>query len=159
MFECTTDYNLEMIIFEVLGIWDRSSAVLSCSGADICPKCWTLMTIAIRILDRALRGESEKRLIFTGLKEVQDKSSIFLLVILQNCLMLINFHCYLCLLIFFWGAPDDFGFRHCLWVYSGRRGVHCWVCDEAARKLSVAARSAVAEYLSLVKVRPLLMTS
>ncbi|NXX76480.1 PRI1 primase, partial [Urocolius indicus] len=47
---------------------------------------------------------------------------------------------------------EDLGMRHRLWVYSGRRGVHCWVCDDAVRKWSPALRAAAVEYLSLVKV-------
>jgi DNA primase small subunit len=46
----------------------------------------------------------------------------------------------------------DFGFDEgaILWVYSGRRGVHCWVGDPRARRLSVEARQAIGQYLTLI---------
>lgn len=71
-----------------------------CTGAKLCPKCWTFMKAAIETLRRTL--------------------------------------------------IEDFGFQQLLFVYSGRRGVHCWVCDSVARKLSNEHRSAVAEYLTMV---------
>lgn len=44
---------------------------------------------------------------------------------------------------------DDFDFDNCLWVFSGRRGVHCWICDPEARNMSNEMRTAVTQYCNI----------
>ncbi|CAF0803211.1 unnamed protein product [Rotaria sordida] len=45
---------------------------------------------------------------------------------------------------------EDFGFEHRLWIYSGRRGVHCWVCDQTARELQSSTRQTIVEYITIL---------
>lgn len=48
-------------------------------------------------------------------------------------------------------TADAFGFKHLLWVYSGRRGIHCWISDTLAVDLTDEQRRALVTFLEVVK--------
>ncbi|WPK25539.1 hypothetical protein PUMCH_002859 [Australozyma saopauloensis] len=52
---------------------------------------------------------------------------------------------------------EDFGFEHFIWVFSGRRGAHCWVSDSRARLLDELARKSIVEYMDVLSGRMLKM--
>lgn len=70
-----------------------------CTGKKLCPLCWKFMTLAYRVLKKALE--------------------------------------------------QNLGLSKILWVFSGRRGIHAWVCDDRARFMRNDVRAAVTQYLNL----------
>ncbi|KAI0641480.1 prim-pol domain-containing protein [Trametes meyenii] len=46
---------------------------------------------------------------------------------------------------------DQFGYRHLLWVYSGRRGIHLWISDREALELTDEQRRALVGWLTVIQ--------
>ena len=46
---------------------------------------------------------------------------------------------------------DQFGYRHLLWVYSGRRGIHLWISDREAMELTDEQRRALVANLTVIQ--------
>ena len=88
------------LVFDI-DMTDYDDIRTCCQGANICHKCWTFITMAIKVVDAALR--------------------------------------------------EDFGFKHILWVYSGRRGAHAWISDKRAREMDDQKRRSIANYLEVLR--------
>ncbi len=46
---------------------------------------------------------------------------------------------------------ETFGYKQILWVYSGRRGIHCWISDKEAMALTDDQRRSLMGWLEVVK--------
>ena len=52
-----------------------------------------------------------------------------------------------------------FGYQHLVWVFSGRRGIHCWVLDARTLSLSTAARRQIVDHFRSLRAGNLLLSS
>ena len=48
---------------------------------------------------------------------------------------------------------EDFGFQKIFFTFSGRRGIHCWVCDKRACVLKKNARTAIEKYIYYERIK------
>ncbi|KAL6302689.1 prim-pol domain-containing protein [Sparassis latifolia] len=46
---------------------------------------------------------------------------------------------------------DQFGYKHLLWVYSGRRGIHLWISDREAMELTDEERRSLVNWLTVIQ--------
>lgn len=49
------------------------------------------------------------------------------------------------------GIRDTFGYKHLLWVYSGRRGIHLWISDREAMELTDEQRRALVGWMTVIQ--------
>ena len=54
--------------------------------------------------------------------------------------------------IYFFEKIEDFGFSNILWVFSGRRGIHCWISDLDLVKSPNDLRKCIVDNLSIISV-------
>jgi len=64
----------------------------------------------------------------------------------QKCWKLMRLACH----ILYRSMREDFGFKHMMFVFSGRRGLHLWVCDREACQMEEYNRRSIMNYLYLV---------
>lgn len=48
---------------------------------------------------------------------------------------------------------EDFGFEEFIWVFSGRRGAHCWISDKRARVMIDTYRKNMLDYVNVMRDR------
>lgn len=82
---------------------DYDSYRTCCSGAQVCPKCWHFIKLAMKVINSSLE--------------------------------------------------NDFGFDEFIWVFSGRRGAHCWISDKRARVMTDSHRKNMLDYMNVVRDR------